>query len=69
MTDEQRIRHPQSSAQTYHAIGYRDALAGVLACARANGSDAAIRHAAQVLLALDPEHCHAKASLAKREKI
>lgn len=47
----------------YWTIGYRDALAVLCAEARIGGPVEALRKAAEQLLQMDPEHCHAKVVL------
>jgi hypothetical protein len=49
--------------QIYYGIGLRDTLAKVCMVARTNGPHSAIRGAAEILLKMDPDHCHAKAVL------
>jgi hypothetical protein len=52
-----------NETRTYYAIGYRDALAVLCAEARMNGPTEAVQKAAEKLLEMDPEHCHAKVVL------
>ena len=49
-----------TDALMYYAIGYRDALAVLCAEARLGGAVTALRKAAEHLLQMDPDHCHAK---------
>jgi len=57
-----------NDAQMYYAIGYRDALAVLCAETRMHGADTAVRKAAEKLLEIDPEHCHAKVVLDQLEQ-
>ena len=49
----------------YYAIGYRDAQANLCMMARSEGPNQAVRQTADQLLSIDPDHCHAKAVLAR----
>ncbi len=57
-----------NEARMYHAIGYRDALAVLCADTRNNGPEVAVRKAAEKLLEMDPDHCHAKVVLEELKK-
>lgn len=45
--------------KTVHAVGMRDALAGLFAAIRAKGERAALKEAAAAVVATDPAHPHA----------
>ena len=52
----------------YYSLGYRDALAVLCAEARLGGAETALRKAAEHLLQMDPDHCHAKVIIEQMKK-
>ena len=57
-----------TDARMYYSLGYRDALAVLCAEARLGGAETALRKAAEHLLQMDPDHCHAKVIIEQMKK-
>ena len=57
-----------TDARMYYSLGYRDALAVLCAEARLGGAESALRKAAEHLLQMAPDHCHAKVIIEQMKK-